>query len=394
MLRAMRWLGLLVVSTCGFALVACGFAPATSGDAHVNPGEGGGNEMVGSEPLPVGSEPAALGCYGNGLGVVVCLATPPTTDLTVSILRIVNTTEGSFDCVALTGSTMHDYCVLAGTSVNISGFLVASGSRPLVILSLSTLDVTGTIDVASHRNASPQFIGPGGDGSCNGVAASQTAAGGFGGSFGSRGGDGGSTAPPDGQAGPVIVATTLRGGCPGGSGLDFSIFDNTGGHGGGAVDLIAVNSLSVLGTINASGSGGGGAQPASNGAGGGGSGGMIVLDAPLMTFDNGTTAIFANGGGGGGGSSNNVIIHGSAGGDPGGYASGGTTGGAVGPFGNPSNPTGGDGGAGASTAGPATPGDDGKHGGGNGGGGGGLGVIRILGGAPLPTAGHFSPQPT
>ena len=377
--RRMRWLALVVIS-------ACGFAPHATGDG----GETGG-EMIGGENP--GSEPPPPGCHGTGLGVVVCFAQPPQSTLQVLGTRAVDTTPGSLDCQALIGPTMNDYCVLAGTSVSIGGFLYAHGPRPLVIVSLSTLDVGGTIDVASHRSASPQLVGPGGDdASCGGTETTMDTGAGFGGSLGSQGGDGGSTTPPDGAAGPMIAATTLHGGCRGGYGLTATI-NGVGGHGGGIVDLIAEGSISVLGTINASGSGGGGGGATNNGGGGGGSGGMIVLDAPLMTFDNGTTVIFANGGGGGGGSSSSTVQTGSNGGDPANYTVGGNGGGGVGPVGGPTSPSGGLGGDGASAAAAAATGHDGPNGGGNGGGGGGVGIIRVFR-APPPAMGHFSPMPT
>jgi hypothetical protein len=376
----MRWLALVAV------IPACGFAPHAAGDGGATGGERMGGEMMGGEPAPPG-------CHGTGLGVVVCLAQPPLVGLQVLGTRAVDTTLGSQDCEALTGPTMDDYCVLAGTSVSITGFLYAQGPRPLVIVSLSTLDVGGSIDVASHRSASPQLVGAGGDDpTCGGTQTTQDTGAGFGGSLGSQGGDGGSSAPPDGVAGPVIVATALHGGCRGGYGLTATA-NGVGGHGGGIVDLIAEGSISVLGSINASGSGGGGAGATNNGGGGGGSGGMIVLDAPLMTFDNGTTAIFANGGGGGGGSSSSTVSTGSNGGDPANYTAGGGGGGGVGAVGGPGSPSGGLGGDGASAAAEATTGHDGGNGGGNGGGGGGVGIIRVFR-APPPATGHFSPPPT
>src|SRR2546428_11695732 len=114
----MRWLVLLVVSACGFAP-----APVMSG----TPGDDG---------MP-GSEPATTPCYGNGLGVRVCPAVAPSQPYDVLSTTHVLTDVSSPDCIALTGPTANAYCVVAGTTIDISGFLYAHGSRPLILLSMS-----------------------------------------------------------------------------------------------------------------------------------------------------------------------------------------------------------------------------------------------------------------
>src|SRR6267154_1680351 len=194
----MRWLALLVVSACGFAP-----APVTIG-------------MHGDDGMP-GSEPPTTPCYGTGLGVRVCPAVAPTQPYDVLATTHIVTDLGSPDCIALTGPTANAYCVVAGTTIDVNGFLDARGTRPLILLSMSTLDVLGTIDVASHRSSSPQPTGPGADDAgCGGTQASQSTAAGFGGTLGSKGGNGGTDMVHDGWADPATGATTLHGGCVGG----------------------------------------------------------------------------------------------------------------------------------------------------------------------------------
>ena len=371
----MRWLAAIALVT------ACGFRPTTAvpDDGRATDGSGPADTSDGQVTPHDGAT-----CYGTGLGVHVCLVTPPTSPFDVSGVTTIDTAAGSTDCAATIGVNTTSYCVVAGTSITIDGFLSASGSRALLLLSLSTLDVSGTIDVASHKNGSPQSVGAGGNSTtCGGTAASQSGSGGFGGSFGSKGGNGGSTAPPDGKSGAVIVPTTLRGGCAGGIGLDMTLTGVV-GNGGGAVDLIAVTAITAFGEINASGSGGGGASPTSNGGSGGGSGGLIAFDAPALSF-NSTTVIFANGGGGGGASDSGMNTAGTDGTDPSNFNSGGG--------GGPGGSSGGAGGDGAKYSSDATDGVDGGNNGGNGGGGGGQGVIRVFQ-SPIPVGGHVTPTPS
>jgi hypothetical protein len=258
--------------------------------------------------------------------------------------------------------------------------MLVHGARPLVILSLTTLDIGSTLDVASHNSQR----GPGSDpADCTNTAPTGTGGGGAGGTFGGKGGGGPNLA--DGVPQSVIVPTALRGGCPGGTGKDFDFLAEV-GHGGGAVTLIA-QSISVLGSINASGERAGG-NTVHNGGNGGGAGGMIVFDAPALTVGS-STHIYANGGGGGGGGAS-TIGPGFPGSDPASENSGGTGGGG-------GAGTGGDGGAGATLDGmgnmlDALDGRSGTSGGGDGGGGGGFGVIQILHATGVDTT-HMSPKP-
>ncbi len=359
-------------------IAACRFSPAdSSGDAGVaNDGPRDGDPDAFVRPA---------NCYGTGY-TVVCPAVLPSASYNVTTTKTILTDVGSSACATL--SPPNDaVCVVAGTTVTISSFLSAHGQRPLVVLSLTTLDVPGELDVSSVTG------GPGAGSTgvgCTGIAPTQAGGGGYGGSFGSRGGDGGATAPPGGVAGAALVPAALRGGCPGGAGKDPSTFV---GLGGGAVALIAVNGISVLGTINASGSLGGAAKTGQGGGNGGGAGGMIVLDGEAITVGS-SAQIFTNGGGGGGGESA-IGIDGGDGSNPSSTSSGGQGG-------NGGGLTGGKGGAGATldaaSRNPidAVRGADAASGSaGNGGGGGGFGVIKIFH-AAMPTAAElarFSPRP-
>ena len=310
----------------------------------------------------------------------------PGSAINITTKTTIDTDVGSSDCVALSPAN-NAVCVIDGTSVSITSFLIGVGSRPLVVLSRSTFDLMGTIDVASH--ASPAQQGAGSDpAGCAGTAATGAPGGGFGGTFTTKGGNGGVTAPPGGVAQAAFTTTTLRGGCPGGDGKT-SNGNAMAGHGGGAVELIAVQSMVLFGTINASGAGGGPGKGGGNGGYGAGAGGMIVLDSPTISV-NGITQVFANGGGAGGGGAMTNGMDGVSGSDPAGpnapAASGDGGGG-----------TGGIGGNGAytmlnGTVVNALSGDDGGGGGGDGGGGGGLGFIHIQQGTASDVT-HFSPRP-
>jgi hypothetical protein len=249
----------------------------------------------------------------------------------------------------------------------------AIGSRPLILVAVSTITVAATLDVASHRvsgqhgagSPSPECtfgtLPPGGNGG-----------GGAGGSFGGRGGDGGG-ATARGIAGTPTVPTEIRGGCPGQRGASLGgVSVSQFGAGGGAIYLIANESITITGTINASGAGasatgfsGGGTGL---GGGGGGSGGMIGLDAAILDISG---RVFANGGGGAGGTGGGGGNGGSFGQDPSAPL--------VAAPGGIANNNAGPGGAGAAST--TLDGQVGFNGagGGHGGGGGGAGVIRVFG---------------
>ncbi|HEY0251436.1 MAG TPA: hypothetical protein VGC41_07900, partial [Kofleriaceae bacterium] len=361
---------------------ACSFSPnaAQPGDDDDDgsgSGSGSGSDMgsgsgSGSD---MGSGSGSSTCFGDA-PVIVCPKTLPTNDYSGG------TTLFDTDTACMELSPANDaVCVIGGKTAKFTGTFIAFGSRPLVVLSLTTIDVGGELSVSStsvRRGAGSDPANAG----CTGTDPTADGGGGYGGSFGSVGGNGpGAT---DGAAGPIITPTTLRGGCPGGAGKPASIAQL--GHGGGAVALIACTSISVLGSVDAAGEGGGGGA-ATNGGYGGGAGGMIVFNTPTLTVDT-TTHIYANGGGGGGGGASMVAFGGT-----GKTAVDETDGGA---FGGGGGGTGGDGGKGDSVLGghDLLDGRAGTGGGANGGGGGGMGVITVLHATlTLADKAHFSPTP-
>lgn len=322
-------------------------------------------------------------CFGHGL-ISICPARMPTTGATI-------TTTVAFDTDATNACTevIGGLCVVEHTDVTIAGAgtVRATGSRPLVVLATGDMTIAGTIDVASHRATAT--IGAGADVGCASGVLPATFGGGAGGSFVGTGGRGGRgtnmVASAGGVAAPALAATTIRGGCAGQVG-DGGGGGAPAGNGGGAVYLIAT-SLTITGTIDASGASGSGGRAMSSmlgvtGAGGGGAGGFIGLDAESLVVS-ASGQLFANGAGGGEGG--NTMVDGMAGGEP--MA---PTPAAAG--GRSNNPGGGGGGSGSSgmALDGATASSAPSSGGG---GGGGAGAIRIF--APARTVvGALSPPAT
>lgn len=272
----------------------------------------------------------AGGMYGGNGGLLgVCLdMTPPEAfayagSIRTSEVLVDGGPATPDDCAqVVTQGAGPEVCVIAARRIDIAANLRVTGTRPLVLFALDDLVVLadGTIDVSSQRAGE---VGAGTQTADCGLGAAGGAVGqsggggggGAGGTFASLGGTGGAGAAVDGgttvsaAAGGVPFAVPalsfVRGGCRGGSGGDGSAVGSGGGGkpGGGAVYLIAGGSITIRGTVNASGMGGGiGGQggTTSGGGGGGGSGGLIGLDAPTIVIEQ-TARMVANGGGGGGG---------------------------------------------------------------------------------------------
>jgi len=346
-----------------------GFCEPTTPDA------GGINDVMvdsiddsagGSEATP----PDAQLCFGSF--VRVCFNTAADVPTSPVMLGTTNIPTDSAPVCHQHNDQATKYCVIAGTSITTlpSTILRAYGIKPLVLLSTTTADISGNIDVSSRNGvANPVGAGanPTGSDVCTGATLAAGVSGGFGGSFGGRGGDGESKDGAQGIPSPAQASfpDKLRGGCPGGDGAGGG---GRGGDGGGAVAIIATT-IQLSGTINASGAGGHGGPATKSGGGGGGSGGMIVLDASTVSA---TGALFANGGGGGQAGST------TAAGDDGGESTGPTN---TAQGGNNTSNAGGSGGRGSSGANlsgaNATGGSQGSGGGGAGGGG--AGFIRAPG---------------
>lgn len=187
--------------------------------------------------------------------------------------------------------------------LDVSGTLRAEGARPLIIAVKGNATLAGLINVdGSADGGSAAGAGVSCAGGTGGAGATgMRGGGGGGGAFGDNASAGG--AGSDGSAGGAggsrvgsAALVPLRGGCPGGPGGGASMA--AGGPAGGAVQVSAAGSLTVLGTLSASGAGGRGASTPSCGGGGGGSGGAILLEANTLTIAPGAV-LAANGGGGG-----------------------------------------------------------------------------------------------
>ena len=211
-----------------------------------------------------------------------------------------------------------------------------SGSQPLVIRSLSTLTVAGTIDCSGGNgqglNSTNTTVSPGGVGVCGGgsggngasvatiatagvQSGSNTLGPGLPGTAASDGGGGGGaysqapTSPTNGAAGTKGTnqqddAFTVTGGGAGGGG--GAVYNNLGdiphlssggggGAGGGSIYLIAATDINIpaSGVVNANGGTGGGlAATGKGGAGGAGGGGSILIMANgILTLDGTVSAL-------------------------------------------------------------------------------------------------------
>jgi hypothetical protein len=313
------------------------------------------------------------------LGQLSICAEPIATDLTISAGI---STDREKRCENRGQSGGPDFCLISARSITITGNVPVTGERPLVLFANEiVVTANSTLDASSRRGAT---TGANANADCEMPQAPAAGGGAAGGSFGRRGGDGGNgDGGTRGVAAAAVTPTILRGGCPGGAGgvADGSTPAAIAGDGGGAIYLLAGQSITIDATASVRASGAGGSPSASRGGGaGGGSGGMIILDAPMVSI---AGQVVAHGGGGSEGATAanqglggldgptefNMSGRGGAGGSPGG----------------------GDGGNGSSMAIGAAPGMDGGIGAGGGGGGGGDGIVRIVG--SLTGGAMVSPSP-
>jgi hypothetical protein len=266
------------------------------------------------------------------------------------------------------------WCVIAVNDLTIApGTVNAIGNKPLVLVAVTTITVTGTLDVSSKRGGQ---IGAGsvavGNMLCDPGTAGGNNSGGAGGSFGSVGGLGGNMGAE--VVGTLMPTNVMRGGCPGQDGKTGTAGQK--GLGGGVIYLAAGTMISIAGSINASGAGATPGVSGNAGGGGGGSGGLIGLDAPVVAMTG--AFIFANGGGGAEGSGN--VTQGSPGQES-------INGAAAAASGSSSN--GGDGGAGGAATAAGAGQSSGGFGGG--GGGGGAGAVKLFQAATITGTGVVSP---
>jgi hypothetical protein len=210
------------------------------------------------------------------------------------------------DARCLAGSSQT--CVVVVTSFQIVAgqTLQVTGTKPLIVVSIGDLVIQGTLDARGEDGTSTAVGGPGAhpqlaslidtryisaDPACG---AGQATAGGRSACPG-RTGNGGTNYP-----------LALSGGYVGGTGAYNGANRPVtfGGMGGGAVRLVSLcGSITITGSIDASGGGGDSAGAAAFGGGaGGGSGGTVWLHATSIQFD-ARSSINLSGGGGGGGTS-------------------------------------------------------------------------------------------
>ena len=272
--------------------------------------------------LTLGDAPAGAPCAGE-TGLLGEICRQPASTLSITGAETLDTSDDP-RC----DPTASMICLVAATSINISANLNVIGSRPLVLWSATTIEVTGVIDAASRRSA-PAKLGPGANFvGCEEVRGEQIGvgpsfgAGGGGGGFGTAGGRGG-----DGAGETEVVLNeqismsktlALHGGCPGGTG--GATPSASVGNGGGAVYLMARTLIRITGSITASGAAGGGGTGGSSfagGGGGGGSGGLIGLEAPMIELDGASLSTLGGGGGSGGKSLSGSGTLGNIGADPG-----------------------------------------------------------------------------
>lgn len=210
-----------------------------------------------------------------------------------------------------------DLFVTTATDVQVGSetTVLMRGQRPFVLVSTGGMTIAGNLYATGREERS----GPGGnwDVSCLGTGRGQDGVlqndengnsgggGGGGGGFGDDGGDGakideeneGGLETAGGLASVNTELVPLRGGCAGGAG--GNIGGGLAGGGGGAIQLVAADTITLNGRISTSGGGGVRVTASESGGAGGGSGGGVLIQANTLT-DRGIITV--NGGGGGEGS--------------------------------------------------------------------------------------------
>lgn len=392
-----------VVSVC--LLVGCGFSgsPAADDASDTQPDDAGPADDTPADDAPTDDgtptpdaaidaladaavdaapmidAPPPQFCIGTGIGRT-CFDTEPTTAITLP--ATINTGE----CATVMTVAGVQACVLAGSRIEMNTNVRVTGTRPLVLLSATTIVVDFVLAASSRNETIPTFVGPGSPGAACGAGGAPGAngagsGGGPGGSFVGQGGSGGTGAAGNTAGGTAAGPETnlaFHAGCPG---RDGGNSPGSGGAGGGAIYLAANGSIDIqlAGQITAGGAGGIAGGPR-DGGGGAGSGGFIGLDAPLVT---GSGVLMAPGGGGGEGGGDTIS---GASGEDGRFETSFARGGA-------GADNGGDGGRGNSPSSGAGNGGPGNRGGG--GGGGGAGRIYIHQPAGTDSyVGEANPSPT
>ncbi|GEM_PF-2002891 len=373
---------------------ACGFSP---GAATIPVHDSAFSEdAVATDAQLVDAGPNHT-CFGTLAIDQVCFANAdlPSTKLDVNAEITIDTDDVSptSKCGPATLSSGDPACVIAVTSLTLSSNakIHVVGSKPVIFVATTTIDKGINLDAGAILDAS-SVGGQVGAGATTTACALGTTGkdpvdkgGGYGGSFIALGGSGGKgdVGTSVGGSPPPIVATRLRGGCPGGIGEGN---EKPRAIGGGVIALIA-NTMVNDGTIVVGGGGGAATATTLHGGNGGAAGGMIVLDAKLMLKGNGRVEARGGGGGQGAGGNANQGLGGGAGYDPTNVVFEGHGGNSIGT-------TGGFGGDGAPRAGEMDVGGNGLIGTSTAAGGGGGGASGVIFTSITPNASlTFKPSP-
>ncbi|MCL5411446.1 MAG: fibronectin type III domain-containing protein, partial [Patescibacteria group bacterium] len=248
-----------------------------------------GTEADGTLDLSLGN--GVGGCNGLGLSW----------DATTSTCTINTDTKNIFNFTTIN--------ITSGSTLTATGS--ATATKFLTLRATGNATMAGTIDVRGKGYAAGSGPGSGGDTPttvCTSyVNFSGAGGGGYGGVGAAGNGNGGCAQDLPGAAGSTYGdADSLDLGSGGGTGRGNSVA--YGGTGGGGLQVVSGATLTVTGTINASGSAGVD-TPVASGGGGGGSGGKIILQADTLTVSGtlnakggkGGSSVHYHGGGGGGG---------------------------------------------------------------------------------------------
>jgi hypothetical protein len=378
-------------TSCTGPIVSCALGCSEDGDAHcLVPRPSNGVDPTAADPLHGTTTISTDATFDTATGAITGgLVRPAGTGIDGGI--------GYFQAPAFgPGGAPLGIFVFHNLTVEATARIRITGARAAVLLVGDTARIAGVIDVAGGRPGPGPGGGAGGSeaGAAQGCGAGAPGvksafrdSGGGGGGAGQDGAPGGDVGGTLGGLGGMtcmpMLLEPLQGGSGGGRGSPGTTASAAvGGGGGGALQITALGSLELTGTIHAGGAGGGAGVASSTDAGGGaggGTGGGILLEAPTV-ITSATAIVVANGGGGGGGGG---AIAGGPGDD------GGTTlAFAQGGFGGENGANGGTGGA------VSSPPDVGTGGATNGGGGGGAAGAIAIRGRTLMIAGTISPHAT
>src|SRR4051812_44121001 len=146
----MRRLVLLALAGCGFHASPGKALDASTGDSAIDasdPDAPPSDAPTDSTITPDG--PPTISCYGSNFGRI-CLASAPTSTMTLA--GTINTDTSAMCAATVQGTTISNACAIAADSLTITGRLVASGAKALVLVGASSITITasGSVDVSSH----------------------------------------------------------------------------------------------------------------------------------------------------------------------------------------------------------------------------------------------------